>query len=117
MFGENTDEGREKFIEDIQEIHDLFKDFVGSHRKNLDIDKIATGQVWLGTRALEESLVDELMTSDEYLVDRSNQADIYQVSYLHHKSLPEKLGLATENRVDSLLLRWWDRLCNSRYSV
>ena len=117
MFGENTDEGREKFIEDIQEIHDLFKDFVGSHRKNLDIDKIATGQVWLGTRALEESLVDELMTSDEYLVDRSNQADIYQVSYLHHKSLPEKLGLATENRVDSLLLRWWNRLCNSRYSV
>ncbi|MAZ70990.1 MULTISPECIES: protease SohB [Porticoccus] len=117
MFGENTDEGREKFIEDIQEIHDLFKNFVGSHRKDLDIDKIATGQVWLGTRALEESLVDELMTSDEYLVDRSNQADIYQVSYLHHKSLPEKLGLAAENRVDNLLLRWWNRLCNSRYSV
>lgn len=117
MFGENTEEGREKFIEDLQEIHDLFKDFVGSHRKNVDVDKIATGQVWLGTRALEMSLVDKLMTSDEYLVDRSNEADIYQVSYLEHKSLPEKLGLVAESRVDSLLLRWWDRLCHSRYSV
>ena len=110
MFGENTDEGREKFIEDLQDTHELFKEFVGQHRESVDINAIATGDIWLGTRAKELSLVDELMTSDEYLVDLSSKADIYEVKYSHRKTLPEKVGLAAESSADRLLLRWWNRL-------
>ena len=54
MFGENTDKGREKFVEELEETHTLFKDFVGTNRPSLDIAKVATGEVWYGSRALEE---------------------------------------------------------------
>lgn len=115
MFGENTDDDREKFIEDLEEVHQIFKDFVMTHRQQVDIDKISTGKVWLGTHALTMSLVDELQTSDEYLVARAAEADIYLVKFVYHKSLTEKVGLAAENRADSLLLRWWERLRGNRF--
>ncbi|WP_461520698.1 protease SohB [Porticoccus sp.] len=110
MFGENTEQGREKFVEDLEEIHEIFKDFVKNHRESVDINAISTGKVWLGTHAKNVSLVDEIKTSDEYLVDRSKDANIYLVRFVYHKSLPEKMGLAAENRADSLLLRWFERL-------
>lgn len=110
MFGENTEKGREKFIEDLEQTHDLFKDFVQQHRTEVDINNIATGEVWLGTKALEMKLVDDLKTSDEYLVEKMADADIYEVSYVHKKSLQEKVGLAAENSADRLLMRWWSRL-------
>lgn len=115
MFGENTDEDREKFVEDLEDTHQLFKDFVGQRRQQVDIDRISTGEIWLGTRAKEMALVDELMTSDEYLVNLSSNADIYEVKYTHRKSLPEKMGLAAENSTDRLLLRWWNRLRSNQY--
>ena len=115
MFGENTDQDREKFVEDLEDTHQLFKDFVGQRRQQVDIDRISTGEIWLGTRAKEMALVDELMTSDEYLVSLSSDADIYEVKYTHRKSLPEKMGLAAENSTDRLLLRWWNRLRSNQY--
>lgn len=115
LLGENTEEGRKKFIEDLQEIHLQFKDFVKSHRPSVNIDEIADGQVWLGTKALEMKLVDELQTSDSYLVALSKVTDIYQVSIEKPKSLQEKLGLSIESHVDSLLVRWWQRLFNQRH--
>jgi serine protease SohB len=115
MFGENTDQDREKFVEDLEDTHQLFKDFVGQRRQEVDIDRISTGEIWLGTRAKEKGLVDELMTSDEYLVSLSSDADIYEVKYTHRKSLPEKMGLAAENSTDRLLLRWWNRLRSNQY--
>ncbi len=51
MFGENTEKGREKFTEDLEETHDLFKDFVSENRPQLDIARVATGEVWYGTRS------------------------------------------------------------------
>ncbi len=110
VFGENTEQGREKFREDLQEIHDHFKAYVKSHREQVDIEKVATGEVWLGNRALELGLVDELMTSDEYLGSRVDDSRIYRLRYREHKPLPERLGMAAENRVDSLARRWWSRL-------
>ncbi len=115
MFGENTDQDREKFVEDLEDTHQLFKDFVKQHRETVNIDNISTGEIWLGIRAKEMSLVDELMTSDEYLMNVSEDADIYEVKYSHRKSLPEKMGLAAENSTDRLLMRWWNRLRSTNY--
>ncbi|MCW8832124.1 MAG: protease SohB, partial [Colwellia sp.] len=53
MFGENTEKGKEKFIEELEETHVLFKDFVSEHRPSLDLEKVATGEHWFGTKALE----------------------------------------------------------------
>ncbi|MDH3993006.1 MAG: protease SohB, partial [Gammaproteobacteria bacterium] len=59
MFGENTDKGREKFVEELEETHELFKSFVNTNRPSLDIAKVATGEVWYGQKALGEGLIDE----------------------------------------------------------
>ncbi|MDG4596717.1 MAG: protease SohB [Candidatus Contendobacter sp.] len=85
LFGENTDKGRHKFQEEIEATHALFKDFVKTHRPRLDLDQVATGEYWYGTRALERQLADELRTSDDYLLDASASADLYEVTYTNKK--------------------------------
>ncbi|HHW77914.1 MAG TPA: protease SohB [Xanthomonadaceae bacterium] len=86
IFGENTDQGRRKFQEEIEDAHALFKDFVKAHRPGVDLERVATGEHWYGTRALESRLVDELRTSDDYLLDASAGADLYEVIYTGRKS-------------------------------
>lgn len=115
MFGENTEKDREKFREDLEDTHVLFKEFVSEHRPQVDIAKVATGEVWFGRRAMEVNLVDSLLTSDEYLLAQAENADIYEVTYSFKKSLPEKLGIAAQGAVDRLLLTWWERLHHSRW--
>jgi len=92
MFGENTEKGKDKFIEEIQDTHLLFKEFVAQARPAIDIDKIATGEVWFGKRAIEHNLVDELNTSDDFIMSLCKTADVYQVRYELKKSLGEKLS-------------------------
>ncbi|MDQ2075711.1 protease SohB [Marinimicrobium sp. ABcell2] len=115
MFGENTDKGRQKFKEDLEDIHVLFKEFVSEHRPQVDIAKVATGEIWFGRRATEVNLVDGLQTSDEYLLAQHPEADIYQVEFVHKKSLPEKFGFAAQGAVDRLLLTWWERGSQNRW--
>jgi serine protease SohB len=103
MFGQNTDEGRDKLREEIDEIHDLFKDMIQHHRPQLDIEKVATGEHWLGTQALELKLVDELNTSDDYLVAKSKEAHVYELHYHTKKSLSEKLTSTVSAFKESLL--------------
>ena len=115
MFGENTEKGRAKFVEELEDTHVLFKEFVSEHRPQVDVVKVATGEVWFGLRAKEVNLIDELQTSDEYLFSQAETADIYEVEFTHKKTLPEKLGLAAQAAVDRLLMTWWERLNISRW--
>jgi serine protease SohB len=91
LFGENSDEDRNKFQEELEDTHKLFKEFIKDNRNQIDIEKIATGEHWYGKRALELKLVDELMTSDDYLYTASANTDIYQISKTRKKSVSEKL--------------------------
>lgn len=95
IFGENTDKGRQKFLEDLEDTHGLFKEYVSERRPDLDIAAVANGDIWFGKRALEVKLIDEIKTSDEYLIEACDRADVVSVSYQRKRSLPEKLGLAT----------------------
>lgn len=90
LFGENTDKAREKVKEELEDVHSLFKDFVAEHRPAVDVEEVATGEYWHGKRAIEKNLVDELMTSDEYLLDRCEECDVFHVAYLEHKSRVDK---------------------------
>lgn len=103
MFGQNTEEGREKLQEEIQDIHDQFKDVIKKHRSQVDIDKVATGEHWLGMQALELKLVDELTTSDDYLLAKSKEANVYEVTYQQKKSFLNKLT-ATANLFKTSML-------------
>lgn len=91
VFGENTDKGRRKAQEDIDETHQLFKNFVTGNRSEVDIEQIATGEHWYGTRALDLNLVDEICTSDDYLYRSAEDADLYLISYKRHKPFSERL--------------------------
>ena len=93
IFGENTEAGREKFREELEDTHRLFKSFVTEYRPQLDIEQAATGEHWFGTRALALNLVDELSTSDDYLLKRVRDADVFEIRHQHKKALSERLGL------------------------
>lgn len=109
MFGKNTDEDRSHFTQQMQETHDLFKEFVADNRQQLDIEKVATGEHWLGKKALELNLVDELLTSDDYLLNKSEHAEIYQISHRSNKTLSEKLMGNAQLAYDKVLTQWWEK--------
>ena len=113
MFGENTEKGREKFIEELEETHQLFKEYVSTRRPQIDINKIATGEIWYGSRAKDIKLIDDVQTSDEYLVSRIEDADVFEVAYVFKKKLHQRLGIAAEESADRLLVKWWSRLTQS----
>jgi serine protease SohB len=107
MFGENNDQGREKFREELEEVHQMFKGFVQEHRPNLDIAKVATGEYWYGSKALELGLVDEIQTSDDYLLKSNEIHKIYSVKYSMKKNIAERFGLAASTFVESVFLKIW----------
>ena len=109
IFGENTDQGREKMTAEIQETHELFKDFVHEYRPVLDINQVATGESWFGKKALALNLVDEIGTSDEYIVNACKDADVYSVIYEKKKNLADRLSKSVENALDSSLMKWLHR--------
>ena len=116
LFGENTDKARKKAKEEIDEVHALFKDFVCKYRPNLDISKVATGEHWFGLKALELQLVDEISTSDDYLIAKSKEADIYQITRIEKQSLKEKLASAAELTISGLIKRIRKEERTSQYS-
>lgn len=115
ILGKNTDKDRAKFQEDVEDIHELFKRFVSEHRPALDVDTVATGEIWFGQRALERGLVDELQTSDGYLVGRCDQAQVYSVKYVEKKPLQERIGISFQTHMDNLVLKWLGRLSQGRW--
>ena len=81
MFGENTDEAREKVQDEINLTHDLFKQHIVDNRPQIDIEQVATGEHWFATQTLDKALVDEIQTSDDYLMSKLDQRCIMQVKY------------------------------------
>jgi serine protease SohB len=106
MFGENTDKGREKVSEEIQEAHQLFKDFIHENRPALDVEQVATGETWFGQQALKKGLIDEISTSDDCILEACRTADVFAVSYEIKKPLSQKLGNLMENSLDRAFLNW-----------
>ncbi|EKE71019.1 protease SohB [Gallaecimonas xiamenensis] len=94
VLGENSEEGREKFVADLNVIHGHFRNHVGHYRPALALDDVATGEVWLGVDALEKGLVDGISTSDSYLTERLDSHKILAVKFQLRRKLGEKVGLA-----------------------
>lgn len=103
MFGENTAEGKAKFEEELQQTHNLFKHFVEKYRPQLNVEKVATGEHWYGQDAIDLNLVDQLKTSDEYLLGLLPQHDVYLIQTRKKPTLGEKLGLQAAQMADGLV--------------
>ncbi|KAA5947395.1 protease SohB [Enterobacter cloacae] len=109
LLGENTEEGRQKFREDLNETHHLFKDFVHRMRPALDIEQVATGEHWYGTQALEKGLVDEVGTSDDLLLNLMEGRELVGVRFTQRKRLLDRFTNSAAESADRLLLRWLQR--------
>lgn len=109
LFGENTEQSREKFREELNETHQLFKTFVHQQRPSLDIDSVATGEHWFGSQALEKGLIDAIGTSDDLVIAQMKDHDVIRVRYAQRKRLVERLTGSMAEGADRLLLRWWQR--------
>lgn len=123
MFGENSDKDRAKYQEDINRIHQLFKDFIQKHRQDIDIDKIATGEFWFGVDAKTLNLVDDIMTSDAYLLQQMNKHDVFLLQSYTEPTLAEKLGLTDHlavngtkalQKASQMATRFLDNLSDSK---
>lgn len=113
MFGENTEAGKAKFEEELQQTHVLFKQFVEKYRPQLNVEKVATGEHWYGQDALDLKLIDKLQTSDEYLLSLLPQHDIYAIQTRKKPTLGEKLGLQAAQMADSLIPAVMNKLVDS----
>lgn len=109
LLGENTEEGRQKFREDLNETHHLFKDFVHRMRPTLDIEQVATGEHWYGVQALEKGLVDAVGTSDDLLLNLMDGRELVGVRFTQRKRLLDRLTNSAAESADRLLLRWLQR--------
>lgn len=106
LFGENSDKGRQKFQQELEATHQLFKQFVQQHRTQLDIDAVATGEHWFGYQAHALKLVDTIQTSDDYIQQALSKRKVVEVKYDLHKGIAEKMGIGSV----SILSLWWQKL-------
>ena len=103
LFGENTKEGRSKLQQEVEEAHLLFKDFIIANRPTVDIDLLATGETWYGTKAKEMRLIDDIITSDDYLLAANDKANIFKVKYTIKKSLTERFGISIQKTISRII--------------
>lgn len=109
MFGENTDKAREKFKQEIEETHGLFKDFIHQRRPDLDLNKVATGEHWYGSQALDLGLIDKIQTSDDVVLEACKDKTVLAVHYVQKHKLADKFAKVAAEAADTLLLRWVQR--------
>lgn len=115
VLGENTEKGRQKFLEQMEEVHASFKDFLQEHRPQVQLSEVATGEYWYGKRALDLKLVDELTTSDDYLFAANEQNEIFEITYKPKETLRERLAAGMEESLQSILNLLWKRAQDSRF--
>lgn len=110
VFGENTPEGKQKFLDDLEQTHQMFKSYVKRCRPQLAIDKVAKGEVWYGEQALALQLVDALQTSEAYLLERQAEARVFKVRLKKPLNFTEKIAGSTAGVLEGRLLSWWPKL-------
>ncbi len=96
LFGENTEAGRQKLREDLENIHAHFRELVGRFRPQVDLEKVATGETWLGSQALELGLVDRLATSDAEILQAAETGRVLRLQHFRRQSLTQRLGMRAQ---------------------
>ena len=112
VLGENTEKGKQKFQQELEETHQLFKQFVSEIRPCVDIDKIATGEHWFGQQAIDLKLVDEISTSDDLILEKMKEKYVLSVKYRLKKSLIKKLGHQAEESAVNIVHRYTTKRAN-----
>ena len=108
-FGEITNKGKDKVKEDVENIHQIFKDWVKTYRPSVEIDTIATGETWVGSQAKDRYMVDDIKTSDECVIEACETSEVYEIKFEIKKSLQVKLASLLEESTHRLISRWFGK--------
>lgn len=92
LFGEITPKGEEKFREQLEQTHQLFKSFVARYRPQLDVQKVGTGEYWFGEQCLELKLIDQIKTSDDYILEAAKNRTVLKVKFEKKQPISEKIS-------------------------
>ena len=111
LFGQNTDEGREKFVEDLDVVHDLFKNFIKEYRPQVNVEEVATGEIWYGKEAINHNLVDSIQVGDSYLQNQKivESYDIFEVKWKYPVSLINKFFDQSALFIENLFFKLVDK--------
>ncbi len=116
MFGTNTDEDRMKVKSQLEDVHALFKALVAQNRPSVDVASVATGEYWYGVRARNLNLIDDVTTSDDYLLAASENTELYEVTYTLRKPVTERIASFVDMTTERLFYSWWRRAEESRWA-
>jgi len=113
--GKNTKQGREKFISELEDLHVVFKDFVQENRSKIQVEKVSTGEVWQGDKAKKLGLIDEIGTSDDYLLKLASKFKLLEIQYFEKKPFTARIGAAVEVIVEKGIYKILDILNKDRF--
>jgi len=113
--GKNTKQGREKFISELEDLHVVFKDFVQENRSKIQVAKVSTGEVWQGDKAKKLGLIDEIGTSDDYLLKLASKFKLLEIQYFEKKPFTARIGAAVEVVVEKGIYKILDILNKDRF--
>ncbi|AEO08081.1 protease SohB [Buchnera aphidicola] len=105
MFGNNTEETRNKFCEELNTTHILFKNFIKDMRPSLNIEDVSNGEHWFGTMALKKKLVDQISTSDDILIAKMQEYTLLSIKYVYHKTILEHFTSLISDKIEKILLK------------
>ena len=114
-FGEITNKGKDKVKEDVENIHQIFKDWVKTYRPSVEIDTIATGETWVGSQAKDRYMVDDIKTSDECVIEACETSDVYEIKFEIKKPLQVRLASLLEGSAHRLISRWFGKSNHDTY--
>jgi serine protease SohB len=115
VFGEVKPEGIAIFRAQIESTHKLFQDHVRRYRPQLDVAKVATGEIWHARQAQELGLIDEIKTSDELLTELRRGgpslpgAEVFALEWRPHMSWKERFGPMLSRGLIRILRSAWQR--------
>ena len=91
LFAENSDKARKNFKEDLEKIHQAFRDYVFQYRSQLDIDQVSTGEHWLAKDAYDLKLIDSLQTSDDWILEKMKEFNAFKITIHAKQSFIDRL--------------------------
>ena len=117
ILGENTDKGRTKFLEDLEKTHQLFKRHIAKYRSTVNLEEVATGEIWYGQEAVDKKLVDRIGTSADYIFSAINEGtETYQIKWeVKKKGLVQKLTKGVESTSVRVIDTLWEKITTARF--
>lgn len=81
QFGEVTDEDIKNTQQDLDDIHKSFIELCRSRRPALDL-AVCNGRILSGDMALKRGMIDRILTSDEYILEKISEGDLVMKLHL-----------------------------------